>query len=234
MDTSTRPFPPHVAERRALRHLVVHELTEPELRAAALAGRPDAPAAAPGWRELAHTLQEPTVRSARVLVTGPEALTASVIDVLRPLAGHVTGWDGSTATTAPDLLVAALPWRLDSLWDAMNDLPGLPGAFAGRPPAVLPLAFTQRSVTVGPIAGLADVGPCLQCVRPALSEATSRPETSVAPALNAFASGAGGLFVRAMSTRSGAATSMSLTFDVAAPHVEHRLWACTPGCRSAA
>lgn len=112
--------------------------------------------------------------------------------------------------------------------------PGYPAPLRGAAPAVLLISFTDHTVTVGPIAGGApakdteseDCGPCIQCVHPALTRAAGRPGACIAPALFAFAAGACGLFVRAFSAPRSAATSMSLTFDIAAPHVEHRLWSC--------
>ena len=210
---------PHVAERRALRHLVPED---PERSRRA----PDA--AVRAWHEFAESLAAPVRRPCRVLVTGPDALVRPVVSVVSGLVDAVGEWDGRRPVPAPDLLIGALPWR----YEAIGDVPDLPGPLIGPRPAVLPLAFTSRTVTVGPVAGAG--GPCPDCVHPAFAAATVRPETPVAPALHAFAAGAAGLFVRSFTASNVNALSMSLTFDIAAPQVEHRLWSCTASCRRAA
>mgnify|MGYP002653780009 CR=1 FL=1 len=96
----------------------------------------------------------------------------------------------------------------------------------------IPSAVAKQIAQVGPVAGAG--GPCPDCVHPAFAAATVRPETPVAPALHAFAAGAAGLFVRSFTASNVNALSMSLTFDIAAPQVEHRLWSCTASCRWAA
>lgn len=210
---------PHVAERRALRHLV-HERVDARLR--------PPHAASIAWSEFAESLTAPPRRPCTVLVTGPNALTRPVMTVIQGLCDRVGEWDGRSPVAAPDLLIGALPWR----YEALGDVPDLPGPLTGPSPAVLPLAFTSRTVTVGPVAGAG--GPCPDCVNPAFASATVRPETPVAPALHAFAAGAAGLFVRSFAAANINALSMSLTFDIGTPQVEHRLWSCTASCRRAA
>lgn len=210
---------PHVAERRALRHLV-HERVDERLR--------PPHAASVAWNEFAESLHAPQRRPCRVLVTGPDALVRPVMAVISGLCDGVAEWDGRRPAPAPDLLIGALPWR----YEALGDIPDLPGPLVGPRAAVLPLAFTSRTVTVGPVAGAG--GPCPDCVNPAFAAATVRPETPVAPALHAFAAGAAGLFVRSFTAANVNALSMSLTFDVGSPQVEHRLWSCTAACRRAA
>lgn len=224
--TSTSP---HVAERRALRHLVTHDLAVEELRRVDRRGGDEGAA---GWRGLAETLRAPQRRPCTVLVTGTALVERAVLDVVAPLCDHAAAWDGRSPAAAPDLLIGALPWRYEEIGDA----PGLPHPLSGPAACVLPLAFTERTVTVGPIARPAtgSAGPCLACVHPAFADSTARPDIRLAPALTAFAAGATGLFVRAFAAGGSPATAMSLTFDVAIPHVEHRLWSCTPSCTRAA
>lgn len=226
----TDPTRPHVSpadERKALRHLVAHELSVTEARAVAVAGRaePENPA---GWEALTRALHERNPRTCTALVTGPALLVDAVRDVLTPLTARVEIWDGRRRAAAPDLVCAALPWRLDSI----ADLPGLPRPLHGRPSAILPLSFSEHAVMVGPIVD--HTGPCLACVQPLLEQSGGLPDHDAAPALFAFAAGAAGLYVRALCARSDAATAMSMTFDITTPRVEHRLWSCTPNCRTAA
>lgn len=227
-DTVITPRP-HVAERRALRHLVLNDLDDTSLHALT---DPEpgsgAPAHDAGWRDLVAAVTHRPRRTTRTLVTGPAALERAVLDVVAPLCDGAGVWDGRASASAPDLLIGALPWRYEEL----GDVPDLPGPLTGPAPAVLPLAFTARTVTVGPVAGAG--GACAGCVTPAYSSGTRRPDAALSPALFAFAAGAAGLFVRAFAAGNVTACSISLTFDMAAPHVEHRLWSCTPTCRDAA
>lgn len=221
---------PHVAERRALHHLVGagpsgERATPGEGPTSPVVTTPDPSAS---WRDLLLVEQAPTRPPARVLVAAPAALEHDLLSVVTPLCGHASRWDGRTPGPAPDLLIGALPWYAENL----GDVPDLPGPFTGRSPAVLPLTFGARSVTVGPIAGAG--GACARCVVPVVAEAAQRPDTALAPALFAFAAGTAGLFLRALATGDVTACSISLTVDLAAPHIEHRLWSCASTCRKAA
>lgn len=248
---------PHVAERRALQHLAEAEnvtTAEPTARVAhargttvvratgasstsvsvsgASSSNPSHPAAlpdlGPAWRDLLFTGQAPARPPARVLVAAPPMLERDVLAVVTPLCGEAARWDGRAPGPAPDLLIGALPWNSENL----GDVPDLPGPLAGPPPALLPLTFGTRSVTVGPIAGAG--GACSRCVVPVVADAAQRPDAALAPALFAFAAGTAGLFLRALAIGDVTACSISLTVDLAAPHIEHRLWSCAPTCRKAA
>lgn len=226
-DTLISPRP-HVAERRALRHLVLHDLDDDALRTLVDPAPSSTVTPEQGWRELVACATSRTQRPTRTLVTGPAALERAVLDVVSPLCDSAGAWDGRTNGASPDLLIGALPWRYEEL----GHVPDLPGPLTGPAPAVLPLAFTSRTVTVGPVAGAG--GACAECVHPAYSSGAGRPDAALAPALFAFAAGAAGLFVRAFAASNVMACSISLTFDMAAPHVEHRVWSCTSTCRDAA
>lgn len=209
MTLGTSSPTPHLAERRVLKRVEAARV-----RPFGLAGTP---------RGRQHTSDD------IVLVTGPTSIIRSVLAVIGPLAPRVEEWDGRSPRPSPALVVAAMPWR----YDAVGDVPELPGPLQGPRPDVLPLSFTNKTVTVGPVAGPSgDV--CLDCVHPALACHTPRPDPRSAPALTAFAAGACGLFLRAYQAEDRRALSMSLTFDICAPQVEHRIWTCTSGCARAA
>ena len=97
-------------------------------------------------------------------------------------------------------------------------------------PPILPVAFADRTVTIGPM--ISPDGPCPRCVQPALTDVLA-PDPSHASVLTALAAGGVGLFLRSAGAQA-ASGALSLTFSSHSPHVVHRLWTCTPHCQSAA
>ena len=248
--SSTKARPAKAASAKtphspALRHLVNETLTDQELRAVYAAGQL---LPAPSWEGLVSSLTRPErTRVGDVVLTGPEPLTSVIRPIVRPLASSVVVWGGRGTPPACDLLIAALPWRREALDDLtvmcaqglsssqlreVHPAGSEPDAGAAwRPPTtVLPVSFTSHSVTIGPTIGAN--GPCLACVQPALSGAGG-PDPADEAVLTTLAAGVIGLFVRSDGARvpSGA---LSLTFDAHAPTLVHRLWTCTPLCRTAA
>ena len=207
-----------------LRHLVTRELSDAELSAAAHLGRTTEPVP---WNEaLGEILTTPTPATS-VALCGPRDVMMPIAHVLDRITSQVTLSLGRDDELHCDLFIAALPWRLESMWD----LPHLPARDSADPVAALPLVFSDDSVQVGPI--LSNAGPCQRCVQPALAQLAHPPAQDHLPALVAFAAGAVGLYVRALG-HADARSAISLTFSATRPTVEHRVWTCTPECRIAA
>lgn len=212
------------AHDRMLRYVVTQELSDVELRAAAQSS-PTAAAGAAGWRELVDGIVAPPTFRPNVILTGPSDIVAPIAHVTASAASTSVVWDARTPLPVCDIVVAALPWRLDAIWD----LPQMPTSPLDAV-SVLPVWFTADNVTVGPLIG--PHGPCLRCVQPVLAHMAQAPDVANTPTLVAFAAGAAGLMLRGV----GAAKppAISLTFSLHAPAVEHRAWTCTPQCTQAA
>lgn len=212
-----------------LRELVTRRLSLEELRAVHATGKAALPTHS--WSQLVDDLtatHRPT--PSRVVVAAPAQLSAAVQTIARNLSDDVVPWNGREQLPAADVLVAALPWRGETLTEAGLNQPGQAHLAATMPSALLPVSFTSTSVTVGPF--ISAKGPCLSCVAPALAH-SSPPDEESEGVLTAFAAGAVGLFLRTHGAQV-ADGALSLTFSAQSPEVIHRLWTCTPTCQLAA